>query len=392
MRRDLFANGDDGVFIQEIVLLETLVAKKLGKAAKAVRAEGWKWVEVRSSFDHSEWSDCGRRYAEPEPLSPETEAELEALTKEYNELLADDSDEENPRLDEITARVEKIEDREKNWTPENLAIAGAIVTIGHDGKPDIRRGYVKPEDLPKNTGRGRATETSEDGIEVSDEGPPGLPASLVESLTLHRTAAIGAELLSRPDVALAALVHTFAAQLFLHEGADDTCLVVRAGGYRPRGIESTKACVAMMTAEENWRSRLPGTPDDLWTWCFEQDNDTLLDLLTLCLARSVNAVQGKAHRPGQSRLVHADRLAECLGLDMRKWFTATAENYFGRTAKAVILADLKEAKGNTAPSWEKAKKADLAAIAEREIAATGWLPKILRGRATEDDAVVKNAA
>jgi ParB family transcriptional regulator, chromosome partitioning protein len=126
VRRDLFANGDDGVFIQEIVLLETLVAKKLGKAAKVVRAEGWKWVEVRSSFDHSDWSDCGRRYAEPEPLSLETEAELEALTKEYNELSADDSDEENPRLDEITARVEKIEDREKNWTPENLAIAGAV--------------------------------------------------------------------------------------------------------------------------------------------------------------------------------------------------------------------------------------------------------------------------
>jgi hypothetical protein len=47
---------------------------------------------------------------------------------------------------------------------------------------------------------------------------------LVESLTLHRTAAIGAELLGRPDIALAALVHTFAAQLFLHDAADDTCL------------------------------------------------------------------------------------------------------------------------------------------------------------------------
>jgi len=31
-----------------------------------------------------------------------------------------------------------------------------------------------------------------------------------------------------------------------------------------------------------------------------------------------------------------------------------------------------------APAWEKLKKAELAILAEREIAATGWLPKLLR--------------
>jgi ParB family transcriptional regulator, chromosome partitioning protein len=200
------------------------------------------------------------------------------------------------------------------------------------------------------------------------------------------------ELLSRPDIALAALVHTFAAQLFLQDGADDSCFVVRAPGYRLRGLDGdTKAFVALQTSEEDWGSVIPGTADALWGWCIEQDNDTLLALLAFCMARSVNAVQGKADRPGQNRLAHADRLAQCLGLDMRKWFTATAENYFGKIAKAVILADLKEAKGNTAPSWEKAKKSDLAAIAEREIAPIGWLPKILRAPVAED-AAFKDAA
>jgi ParB family transcriptional regulator, chromosome partitioning protein len=384
VRRDLFAQNDDGVFIQDIVLLESLVAKKLEKAAKAVQAEGWKWIEIRPSFDHSEWAKCARRHPEPAPLSPDLQAELDALTTEYDELNTDDPGEDNPRLDEIAARIEEIEDREENWTPETLAIAGAVLTIDYDGKAQIHRGYVRPEDLPKNTGRAGATETSEDGTEISDERSPGLPASLIESLTLYRTAAIGAELMSRPDIALAALVHTFTAQLFLNGAADDTCIGLRLTRHYPRGIEGTKACVAMVTAEENWRRRIPGTPDALWTWCFEQDNDTLLDLLASCIARSVNAVQGRADRPGQSRFVHADRLAQCLGLDMRKWFTPTVENYFGKTAKAVILADLKEAKGNTAPAWEKAKKAHLAAIAEREIAPTGWLPKTLRGPADDD--------
>jgi ParB family transcriptional regulator, chromosome partitioning protein len=129
IRRDLFAQADDGVFIQDIVLLESLVAKKLEKAAKAVQAEGWKWVEVRPSFDHSEWAKCARRHPEPAPLSPDLAAELDALTKEYDELDDDDSGEDNPRLDEIALRVEEIEDREKNWTSETLSIAGAVLTI-----------------------------------------------------------------------------------------------------------------------------------------------------------------------------------------------------------------------------------------------------------------------
>jgi ParB/RepB/Spo0J family partition protein len=391
----IIAQGEDGVFIQDIVLLESLVAKKLEKAAKAVQAEGWKWIAVKPSFDHSVWAQCARRYPERVPLSPELQASLEILRWEYDALTGDDEDEdeENPRLDEITARIQEIEDlREENWTPETLFIAGAVLTIGHDGKAQIHRGYVKPEDLPKNTGRGRAAGTSEDGTESPDEGSLRLPASLVESLTLHRTAAIGAELLSRPDIALAALVHTFAAQLFLHDAEDDTCLVISASGYTLHGIEGAKAFIAMETAAENWGSRLPGAPDDLWTWCLEQDRETLLDLLAFCMARSVNAVQGKADRPGQRRFAHADRLAQHLKLDMRNWFTATAENYFGRIAKTGILAALKEAKGDTAPAWEKAKKADLAAIADREITPTGWLPSILRGPVTETAEAIADAA
>jgi len=57
----------------------------------------------------------------------------------------------------------------------------------------------------------------------------------------------------------------------------------------------------------------------------------------------------------------------------------TAENYFGRISKPAIIDALKEAKGTAiAPAWEKAKKGDLAAIAEREIDGTVWLPAPLR--------------
>ena len=45
VRRDLFNDGEDGVFIEDAVLLESLVAKKLDRVANALRREGWHWVE-----------------------------------------------------------------------------------------------------------------------------------------------------------------------------------------------------------------------------------------------------------------------------------------------------------------------------------------------------------
>ena len=65
-------------------------------------------------------------------------------------------------------------------------------------------------------------------------------------------------------------------------------------------------------------------------------------------------------------------------LDMTAWFTPTAGNYFTKVSKPRILEALTEVKGATAPAWDKAKKSELAAIAEREIAQSGWLREPLR--------------
>jgi hypothetical protein len=67
VQRDLFSQGDEGVFIQDIVLLESLVAKKLEKTARQVRKEGWKRVEIVASIDGSELAKWERRYPETSP-------------------------------------------------------------------------------------------------------------------------------------------------------------------------------------------------------------------------------------------------------------------------------------------------------------------------------------
>ncbi len=382
VRRDLFAENEDGVFIQDIVLLESLAAKKLEKTAAAVRKEGWKWVEIRPSFDYSEWSKCERRYAEAPPLPAAEQAELDALTKEYDELneaeWADDSGGENPRLDEITRRMEEIEGGEKSWQPDTLAIAGAVVAIGHDGKAEIHYGYVKPEDAPKKKPKANSAATGEDGTATGAEETFSLPAGLIESLTAQRSAAIAASLKDSPGVALAAVVHGMVLQIFYNGHSRDTSLQITASKAALRDVQDATACAALERAKAQWGDCLPAQPHGLWTWCLEQPQDTLLDLLACCAACTVNAVQSKSDSDDDERFLHADQIAAALRLDMAAWFRPTAANYFSRIAKPGILAALQEAKGATAPAWAKMKKSELAALAERELADTGWLPAPLK--------------
>jgi ParB family chromosome partitioning protein len=249
------------------------------------------------------------------PLTPKLAKELASLEQEHDTLEAawdasDDADAEYPeRLNEISERIDAInEDREDVWPPETLAIAGAVVRIGYDGKTDIDRGFVLPADRPKKAPVTKTVERiNDDGsvetVEVADTS--SLPASLIENLTLHRTAAISAELMNRPDIALAALVHTLAAQEFLGGASGNTCLEVFTMTKSRRGVEGTKAFDAITSAEENWGSRMPGSPDALWTWCLEQDQQVLLDLLALCLARTVNAVRMKKDGADDHRFIPA---------------------------------------------------------------------------------------
>jgi ParB family chromosome partitioning protein len=377
-RRDLFSEDDEGVFIDDVVLLESLVAKKLEKTANRIRKEGWRWIEVRSFFDHDEWSKCQRRYPEPVPLSFDEEAELSALHDEYEELwkIEDLDDTQNSRLNVVTDRIAELENGPTTWPPETLAIAGTVVSLDHKGEASIHAGLVKPEDAPKKASN-RKTASGDGG-----GGGVAFSASLIESLTAHRSAALNAALLERPDVALAATVHALALQVFYsgYRGDErgDSVLQVRANVAWLDQVEGSRASEIIGAAGEDWARQIPGDPSGLFAWCLGLDGDTLRRFQAYCVAQTVNAVQLKADRPDSSRMEHAALLADALKLDMKVWFTPTAANYFGKISKTLIVDALREVKGAIAPALSDMKKADLAALAEREIAGTGWLPEPLR--------------
>lgn len=373
-RRDLFSDDEDGVFIEDPVLLESLVAKKLEKTAAKVRKEGWKWVEVRSSFDHDEWSKCGRRFAEPVPLSPEAEAEYQRLETEREALweIEEPSDEQVARLDEIGERLEELDDRPTEWPPETLAIAGAVVALGREGEASIHYGLVRPEDAPKEA-------KSKTASKKGGAGGASIPASLVESLTAHRSAALNAVLMTCPAVALAVTVHAMAHQVIYNVPREDRALQIAANVASLHRVDGSPARTAIEAAQEQWAERLPGDPADLFAWCLAQPQDRLMDLLAFCAARTVNAVQLRHDQDGAPRLENAGLLSVALKLDMAAWFVPTAANYFAKVNRAQVIDALREVKGSVAPAWSGMKKAHLAELAEREVAGTGWLPELLRG-------------
>jgi ParB family chromosome partitioning protein len=379
VKRDLFSDDEKGIFIADVTLLDKLASEKLERAAKSVRKEGWKWVEVRLRYDYQERAKIRQLHAEPPALTAELAAEVQQLQDEYDRLI-DNEEEHTSRLDEIDARLKDIEAGrgEAVFTPEQLAMAGAVVTIGHDGDTEIERGLVQPED--------DASENAED-----DDTPPWDTASsepkpeaassefavaLVEDLTAQKSAAISAALLQHPNIGLVVVVHALASRMF--RSGERSSLSMTPSEQYFRCVEGSKALQSIQEAREQWGKRLPEA-DQLWNWCLAQEQQTLIELLTFCAAVTVDGVRRKADTANSGRLRHADLLATALNLNLSAWFTPTAENYFSRVSKRQILEAIFEAKGQpAAPAWEKLKKPELAKEAERQVAGTGWLPKPLR--------------
>jgi ParB family chromosome partitioning protein len=319
LKRDLFSDDESGVYIEDGALLDTLVTEGLAKKAKPVRAEGWKWVEVMHDFGYQQSAGYRRLYPAPVPLTDAEQYRLDILQAEYaalNDAWSESDERDAPeRLDALEQLIAAIEDRDGVWTPEQFAIAGAVVSLDHAGTVKIERGLVKPEDMPKQTKQPKnASAGTTPGAGTADEQPAGLSAALTESLTAHKSVALAATLLDKPDKALAMIVHALAQDIFIQ--CHNTVLELSGRTQSLQLVEGSTAFQRLEQDREAWGQRLPATHDGLWQWCLEQDQSILLDLLAFCAACMVNAVQRKADSPDCPRLEHARTLSLSVNLDI----------------------------------------------------------------------------
>src|SRR5208283_4217666 len=85
--RDLF-QSDDGGWLQDVGLVDRLMAERLEREAAAIRAEGWHWLEVALDFPYGHSFGLRRLRGAEVPLTAAEAAEQAALQAEYEQLEA----------------------------------------------------------------------------------------------------------------------------------------------------------------------------------------------------------------------------------------------------------------------------------------------------------------
>jgi ParB family chromosome partitioning protein len=412
--RDLF-EADHGGWLQDAGLLDRLVADKLSQDAEAIRAEGWRWIEVAPDFAYGHAYGLRQLRGETVALTDEEQATRDALQAELEGLEETCADSEDlpeavdQRLGEIEAALAAFDERPIAFNADEVSRAGAFLSIDASGNPRIERGYVRPEDeLPIepepeadiDLGDARAVAarpdfeggrlTAEAAAEVEpeeDEGLKPIPDRLMSELTAHRTLALRHALGEHPDIAFMAALHAVCLKVF-YRYAQDTCLELdlKSVGFAAQapGLADSALATAMTARHQAWVSALPREPGDLWDGLVEFDSDSRQALFAHCVSLSVNAVYEAYNRKPRA-LAHADRLATATDLDMvAAGWVPTVETYLGRVTKARILGAVREANGERAAARiEHLKKVEMAEQAQALLDGSGWLPEPLRtpGRA-----------
>jgi ParB family chromosome partitioning protein len=434
--RDLFEQ-DDGGWLENPALLDSLVAEKLKAEAEKVAAEGWKWIEVNVDFPFGHTHGLRALEGTPTDLSLEEQATIQALKAEYAKIEAEyekadePPDEVHARLGEIETALAAFEDRPMSYDPAEIPRAGVFVSIDSDGSLSADRGYVRPEDEPPTSTEvesepdregnavtsgnsapsavqravitiGNQAETEED----EDDTIKPLPDRLLSELTAYRTLALRDALANNPHVAMTALLHKLCLDTFQH-AAPGSCLEASVRHVffpiQPADLKDCPAAKAVAERHEAWKADLPKDEAELWERLANLDEASRAAVLAHCVSFGVNALHEKGDRYGgasisphgvQRRLVQADRVARSAGLDMvAAGWRPTVENYLGRVPKHRILAAVREAKGEQAAQLiDHLKKAEMAKEAERLLEGSGWIPEPLRTAATVADPADNGAA
>lgn len=376
IERDLFS---DEVYFSDAALLNRLVQDALENHCAALVAEGWKWAEIDLEAKHGISGEYHPIQPQAVELTEAENAELESLKQAYDiqaetlDASGVEDEEAYAKLEELEARIESLANRPGEYLPEDKARAGVIVTLIHGGQLRCHYGLVLPEDLT----------TEELEASTSPARPKSksrISAKLLEDLTAHRTAAMQAELLDKPEQAYLALLQTLVCNLLLPSGKQrlltlTTCPVEL--GRHSQTIKESSAYQAMVQEHQSWIKRLPADDRDVLNWLDTLGSQERQRLMAYCVARLVNSVE----TPRISPMVASSPLPllSRIGHDMRNWWQATAATYLARVGKTQILEAVTEACGKRqANQLAKHKKTVMVDRAETLLANTGWLPVELK--------------
>ncbi len=377
VRRDLFSEDDEAYLDAELV--RQLASAKLEKQAAKLRAEGLAWVEVHPNLEYAVRSQFGRvsttrraPTAEEEAAINDLESQIDALQEAQDEASNEEDAEREKAWCAACDQIDELREKLHVPDPEQQALAGAIVSVGRDGRIEIVRDLLKSEDAARFARAGRPRKADESASDTK-----GHSAALLRRLTAHRTLALQAELASQPSIALIALTHrmllwNFYPYEFLEEPVKlqkPSLMVTQHEG----DLEGSAAQQALKARRDAIQSTLPKQAGDLLSWLAARPSAEVQELLAYCVATTVDGVQA------DERESDLDPLARLAQLDMHRWWQPTAACYFGSIPKARILEIVSSVTSpDTAAPLVKLTKGLLAQEAEKILKDSGWLPEVLR--------------
>lgn len=386
VRSDLFVDSAEGIFVENPKLLDELFKKKIKTLEADLKLQGWANVKVIPKYSYGFDSGLDRVDPSRKALSAEDKLERDRLEKILTELRKDynSTDDEtqeeilSEKIEQTDSQIEAIENKYLIY-PQHVKEKGTCFIILDDNGSgvSVRMGYVsraakkalekKPDAKTKQSAKKSAND---------DDNSPSLSSALVTDLSKHKSAAIAASLAANPKTALAYFVYELGATVFYDEILDDELLNIDLKETEYGLDPSPAGEIALMDQHKILKNALPKKFEEFYDWCMKQTEEILLRYFGYIVGMSVSTIFMRA----DDDTTEQDRLAVTLGVDMTKWFVPTAENYYGRVSKGLVLSALKEVLGKPAEAWANLDKAKLTEAAEREIKASGkkWLPKLLR--------------
>ena len=399
--RDLFADEhDNGVWLDDPVLLDKLATARLEAAADQIRAD-WKWAEARLDMDWSAIARFGRIVSTPATPSDEERAELERLDaredemtnlddEEWTEALVEEADAIETRNDEIKAAREA----RAEFLDKDRAISGCVATIREDGELRHIKGLVRPEDMPQRKGAADGTESDDGEGDYGTFEAPGIsgPAAspvdpraearkeagvgigLADDLRAIRTTLVKARLARDFEAAFDLLLFQMGRAVFTGGYQADTLdIAIRETPDRPP-LRMNDDTFAQLSPGESLLADRSSLPFD---W-MEQENDedafTALRalpeedkraLFAACVARTLKGQLAFEHgaRPEYEATVAR------LGIVFATQVRPTAELFWSRITKGRMLGVARATLGEAwAQARAKLKKTELATVMEEAFA------------------------
>ena len=396
--RDLF---DDraGAHRENPELLERLAIEKLQAAAKTFEGT-WKWVEVHLSVDYGAFRSFGRVYPQDIDPDPDLLTEEERLIAREKELAAkndgeDWTDAETEEYYAIEPRLREIEALQRERQPyadEDRAIAGVVLTIGHDGALRVEKGLVRPEDIPaavvpseNSADAGDAPSpvrpnvtppTSSTPVPTSDPAATlrkanGISASLADDLRATRQHILRAHLAADFEVAFDAMLYALCEQA-LGRSYNNEALDI---SIRPFQAQNREVLHSDTVAQKMLEALEQGLATD-WITLEKPENFRAMSALPIAAKQALFAwATGLAVKPQLSSDNRPSPIIEQIGarldVDVAACWRPTAQNYWGRVNKGHAVATARKLIGDDyAEDRNRERKGDIAAAMERAFAET----------------------